>query len=474
MAIAYVDAGAVARQAGDASPATVPYPATTTDQNLLLLVVPTGSVGNGAPTTPAGWQSVHTAVSTTGSFSTSAGPRRATVFWQIADGTEGGTDVTLAWDSPGGAAVLGAQIHQFSKTDDDWEVPAAASGEDTSLGSGSASFSIVTGALALDVGDLVFGAPAAAGDGFMTAPTFSAAGITLGTVTERPSGESSNGRVTWCFASAPVTAGTASGAVTMTWDLFGDATTGLAIAVRLRELAGGGTPTVVDATVGTASAAGSPAAVLAPVNVTATIGAASAAGLASAVHEQTRVNATIGGASAAGVIALIAADLIVLATVGAASATGQQASVGLDGTIDATVGGATAAGLPAAIQLAERIAAGIGAAGAAGAAATVNLTLRIETTVGSASAGGYTAEITDGPAGSGASAAQIWNYLLPNGMTAGATLVQTHTWLAELRLLHGLDPTAPLVNTLTSRSVGDIEQSIEETGDGTVTVTRLP
>jgi hypothetical protein len=71
----------------------------------------------------------------------------------------------------------------------------------------------------------------------------------------------------------------------------------------------------------------------------------------------------------------------------------------------------------------------------------------------------------------GASAAQIWNYVLPNGLTAGATLVAVHAWLNELHMVHGLQSAFPLVVTPTQRTAGTIEQTIATAGDE-VTVTR--
>lgn len=71
----------------------------------------------------------------------------------------------------------------------------------------------------------------------------------------------------------------------------------------------------------------------------------------------------------------------------------------------------------------------------------------------------------------GASAAQIWNYVLSNGLTAGATLVAVHGWLNELHLIHGLRAGSPLSVSPTLRTADAIEQAIAEVGD-TVTVTR--
>lgn len=71
----------------------------------------------------------------------------------------------------------------------------------------------------------------------------------------------------------------------------------------------------------------------------------------------------------------------------------------------------------------------------------------------------------------GASAAQIWNYVLSNGLTAGETLVEAHAWINELHLIHGLRLGSPLSVGPLTRDAGVIEQTIEESA-GTTTVTR--
>jgi hypothetical protein len=79
----------------------------------------------------------------------------------------------------------------------------------------------------------------------------------------------------------------------------------------------------------------------------------------------------------------------------------------------------------------------------------------------------------DGGSGAppGASAAQVWAYVLSNGLTAGATLVAVHEWLNELHLIHGLRLGSPLTVTPTARTAGAVDQAIAEAGDD-VTVTR--
>lgn len=66
--------------------------------------------------------------------------------------------------------------------------------------------------------------------------------------------------------------------------------------------------------------------------------------------------------------------------------------------------------------------------------------------------------------GSSASAAEIWGYILPNGLTAGQVFCDLHK-------IHGLTPGIPLAVTSATRTAGDISQSIADSA-GVVTVTR--
>lgn len=78
-----------------------------------------------------------------------------------------------------------------------------------------------------------------------------------------------------------------------------------------------------------------------------------------------------------------------------------------------------------------------------------------------------------GAAAPGASAAQIWAYVLPNGKSAKQTLVEVHAMLLDLHLVHGLTLGSPLTVTAASRAAGAVAQTIAE-ASGTVTVTRSP
>ena len=78
-----------------------------------------------------------------------------------------------------------------------------------------------------------------------------------------------------------------------------------------------------------------------------------------------------------------------------------------------------------------------------------------------------------GAAAPGASAAEIWSYMLSNGLTAGQNLVLAVQLLNDLHLIHGLNAGSPLSVAAATRTAGAITQSIVEAA-GVVTVTRAP
>lgn len=165
---------------------------------------------------------------------------------------------------------------------------------------------------------------------------------------------------------------------------------------------------------------------------------------------------------------IVGAATTITAVVGAASAAGLAASVSAHTAVAAGVAAAAAAELPASLQLGSSISASVGAAVAAGHAGGVYLGLSIAATVGAAVAAGHTAGVADGSA---ASAADVWDYVLPNGMPAGQVVAEIHTMLSELHLIHGLTLGSPLSVDATSRIAGAVSQVLGESG-GTVTVTR--
>lgn len=74
-----------------------------------------------------------------------------------------------------------------------------------------------------------------------------------------------------------------------------------------------------------------------------------------------------------------------------------------------------------------------------------------------------------------ARAAEVWGHVLENGLTAEQVLIAVHDALPlveALAKLHALIPGVPLVVTPTSRTAGDVSQTITESA-GTVTVARV-
>ena len=67
--------------------------------------------------------------------------------------------------------------------------------------------------------------------------------------------------------------------------------------------------------------------------------------------------------------------------------------------------------------------------------------------------------------------ADIWGFVLPNGLTAGATLLKVAQQIDELHRIHGLQIAFPLTTTEIARTAGDISQVVSDDGS-TVTVQR--
>ena len=179
----------------------------------------------------------------------------------------------------------------------------------------------------------------------------------------------------------------------------------------------------------------------------------------------------IGAAIAGGQTASISLGTTVNATVGAATAAGQTANLSFGATINALVGAATAEGRAAAISLGRTIDAAIAAATAEGQAAAISLGRTIDAAIAAATATGRDATISLGSGGTGATAQEIWSYVMSNGYTAEENVVLILEYLNELHLIHGLRNGLPLTVTATSRDAGVVAQTIDNVA-GTVTVTR--
>lgn len=158
--------------------------------------------------------------------------------------------------------------------------------------------------------------------------------------------------------------------------------------------------------------------------------------------------------------------------IGAAVAAGASAAVALHVVVDGLVGAAVAAGLPATVNLGTgvTVSAAVGDASAQGAAASVVLHTAVPAAVGGAAATGFAASIIIGSGGV-VGAADVWNYVLSNGLTAEQNVVSILALLSELHLIHGLTLGSPLSVSATARSAGPVSQTVAEAGS-VVTVTR--
>jgi hypothetical protein len=188
-------------------------------------------------------------------------------------------------------------------------------------------------------------------------------------------------------------------------------------------------------------------AVLAPVSaeLAGTFGAATVVGVSLAgefsVDQPGVVGITLAGQFAVEqtVAAALAGNFGVLQTV-AVELAGQYAAAEV---VSAELGGQFAVIEPVGIQLAGGFA--------------------VLQTVGTTLAGTFTAV----GQGGGADPSQVWAFVLPNGKSAGQTLMDLEQMVLALYRIHGLEPGSPLVVTKTSRAAGGIEQSISSTDSGT-------
>lgn len=133
----------------------------------------------------------------------------------------------------------------------------------------------------------------------------------------------------------------------------------------------GATETVINTSVGNATASGNSASVILATNINAGIGSASASGSTASIVLATNINAGVGDVVASGVQASVSSGETIDASVGAATASGLSASVSQATQINCQVGGSVAAGLSAQLVLEISISASVGSASAAGLRASI-------------------------------------------------------------------------------------------------------
>ena len=138
---------------------------------------------------------------------------------------------------------------------------------------------------------------------------------------------------------------------------------------------------------------------------------------------------------------------------------GTVAATESGGDTSAATGAVLVAGLMSAVEGGEDTSAAVGQ-------------IIVGGSLAAAEVGSDTALIRYIPPGTGADPAEVWRYVLSNGLTAEENLVQVHAWLSELHLIHGLRAGSPLTVTEVARTAGAVSQSVAESG-GSVTVERL-
>lgn len=99
----FVDAGTGALENPIAGTFQVPYPATTVAGRLLLMHIVATLAGDCTITTPAGWTLV-------GTVDVGASAGESAVYWKVADGTEGGTNVDVTITA---GSVCRGRIYQY-------------------------------------------------------------------------------------------------------------------------------------------------------------------------------------------------------------------------------------------------------------------------------------------------------------------------------------------------------------------------
>lgn len=215
---------------------SVGLPATVNAGDLLLLWVVNKYPSNG-PAEPAGWTTVGLATGGAGSAGVDSGSVYSTLFTKVADGTEGGTSVTVS--IPSGNASRGMAWTITKAADKAWEA-SYATGTSNTPGNWSTTFNVNPG---ITAGDLVWVFNGVNGDAASSwsSESLSIAGLTLGTMTERHDATTTQGDDLGMYATShPVSSGTATAAGTYTATRAGSTTanspTGASLLVRFREV----------------------------------------------------------------------------------------------------------------------------------------------------------------------------------------------------------------------------------------------
>ncbi len=329
MAVAFGSAGTA--NAGTTS-ISVTLPATVNAGDLLVLHVVNKYPSNG-PAEPTGWTTAAIYTGGSGSAGTDSGQVYSTVFTKVADGTEGGTSVSVSLPS---ANASRGMAWRWTNATGGWSV-AVAGGSSNTPGNWNTTMNANPG---ITSGDLVLMFSGVNGDAATSwsAEALTVPSCTVGTLVERHDATTAQGDDLGMFASEhPITAGTATGVATYTATRAGSTTAnspaGATALLRLREVA---------------NANGSLSQTLAAVTVSGT-GAALAQG-----SSTTTLDAVTGSATATSPITgTVGATLDAITGAGAGAIPVQGALGGQLDDVTVTATSATAVDAQAAITLAS-------------------------------------------------------------------------------------------------------------------------
>lgn len=242
MTFAFVDTGGSSSGGSEVTPI---LPPAAEPGHLLVAVVDSGHpTSSTQPSTPQGWQLAGTVVGTSGTYGVDTGPRRLSIFLRVMQDGDDRPTFTIPPDTD---SRVGAAIFAWSFGAGESVQWAVGFGEDTSSGTGFSTATTTTLALAPD--DAVQASWIANTDAVTwSGEALTAAGITFAAVVELLDSQSTVGAdVSRTTARSSVTAGTATGAVTLAATMSG-AAIGVAGIIRLRDTATGGTAASATAT----------------------------------------------------------------------------------------------------------------------------------------------------------------------------------------------------------------------------------
>ena len=223
--------GAIGTGANGSTTVAPSYPSGITVGQLLICAVTSGATNSETPTTPSGWFLIGTNASTDGTFGLDTGPRRATLFGRVADGSESGT---LTVSITNGNSCRGTISRFTSSVGKGWLVRGSGANDSTS-GTG---VSMTFGAMDWKVGDVVLVVTGQRVDSAtQSSQSLTASGITFGSRTNQAATAVTTGNdhrhTVDTFAAT--TGGTGSQAATWAYTASAAASAG-GVLVQIREL----------------------------------------------------------------------------------------------------------------------------------------------------------------------------------------------------------------------------------------------